>query len=344
MLPALLVWLATVALLSFVIVRETERRKKAVTASSIKESLDHLQTGLCFSRPNGLVILTNHRMNELSHALWGKALNNANLFWAFLTDGEPAAGLERIAAGDYPQFRLPDGTIWSFRREMLDGVIQLSAAETTQQHHLISALQEKNAQLEEMNARIRRYGDEVDAYVIARERLDIRVSLHSFLGQSLLTTRHYLQSHAEDPQKILDIWQRNIDVLRMEAEPQPEPDSFDSLKNAAAAIGMQVHLQGNFPSDKHLRKLIAAIGAETLTNAVRHAGARQLWITAGEDEHCCVIRYTNDGAVPQSPVREGGGLSAARKKAEAAGGSMRILSSPRFTLILTFGKEVMTDV
>ena len=140
------------------------------------------------------------------------------------------------------------------------------------------------------------------------------------------------------------MWQRNIAVLRLEAEPQPDTDSLASLKNAANAIGMQVHLQGTIPASQHQRKLFASIGAEALTNAVRHAGARQLFIDASETDIAYMIRYTNDGAVPAYPITEGGGLSTARRKIEAAGGQMRIDAEPRFMLTIIFEKGVTMDV
>ena len=341
---SLLVWLAIAAFFGMVIAEEINRRRKAITPSSIKESLDHLETGLCFSQPNGLVLLTNHRMNELSHAIFGKALQNANLFWSALTSGQPVAGAERLASGQQPEFHLPDDTIWTFHREELDGTIQITAADTTHQHQLVDELRAKHRELEEMNTRIRSYGDKVDEYVIARERLETRVNLHGFLGQALLMTRHYLQYESGDAKKIIDIWQRNIDVLRLEAEPQQETDSLASLRNAAKAIGMQVHVSGQLPENAQQRKLIAAIGAETLTNAVRHAGAKQLWIDVEEIATAHIIRYTNDGADPSAPVTEGGGLSTARRKIEAAGGRMRIDTEPRFTLTIIFEKGVTMDV
>ena len=327
-----------------VITEEFKRRRNTITPSSVKESLDQLETGLCFSQPNGLVLLTNHRMNELSHTLFGTALQNANLFWETLVSGEPVNGTIRIASGDHPEFRLTDGSFWSFRRDILDGVIQLTAANTTRQHQLVGELQDKHRDLEAMNDRIRSYGDKVDEYIIARERLETRVNLHGFLGQALLMTRHYLQYESGNPQKIIDIWQRNIDVLRMEAEPQQETDTLASLKNAAKAIGMQVHVSGRLPQNVQQRKFIAGIGAETLTNAVRHAGAKQLWIDVEETDAAYTIRYTNDGALPAGPLTEGGGLSTARRKVEAAGGRMKIETSPRFILTMIFEREVTRDV
>ena len=340
----LLLWLAIAAFFIMVIIDETNRRKKAITPSSIKESLDQLETGLCFSQPNGLVMLINHRMNELSHAVFGKAVQNANLFWQSLAGDPPVEGVERIAAGEQPEFCLPDGSVWTFRKEVLDGAVQITAANTTRQHQLVHELQDKHHDLETMNARIRSYGEKVDEYVIARERLETRVNLHGFLGQALLMTRHYLQYESGDPKRIIDIWRRNIDVLRLEAEPQQETDSLASLRNAAQAIGMQVHVSGHLPENAQHRKLIAAIGAETLTNAVRHAGARQLWIDVEKTDAAYAIRYTNDGMVPPGPVAEGGGLSTARRKIEAAGGRMLIECAPQFVLTIIFEKGVTLDV
>jgi len=340
----LLIWLAISVFLIMVIIDAVNQRKKAITPSSIKESLDQLETGLCFSQPNGLVLLTNHRMNELSHALFGQAIQNANLFWKALISDPPVEAVTRTSFGEQPEFRLQDGTIWTFHREVLDGAIQITAADTTHQHQLLDEMQTKHHELEEMNARIRSYGSKVDEYVIARERLETRVNLHGFLGQSLLMTRHYLQYESGDPNKIIRIWQRNIDVLQLEAEPQQPTDSLISLKKAASAIGMQVHVNGQLPVSAQTRKLIAAIGAETLTNAVRHAGAKQLWIDTEETQTAFVVRYTNDGSIPSATVAEGGGLSTARRKIEAAGGRMYVETQPRFMLTIIFEKGVTTDV
>ena len=340
----LLAWFAIAVFLVMVIAEEYTRRRSTITVSSIKESLDQLETGLCFSYPNGMLMLTNHRMNELSHAIFGIPLQNANLFWEALVGSDPANGAVRIASGEQPEFRLVDGTFWSFRRERLEGVMQITAADTTRQHQLVDELQDRHRDLEAMNARIHSYGDKVDEYIIARERLETRVNLHGFLGQALLMTRHYLQYETGNPQKIIDIWQRNIDVLRMEVEPQQEADNLASLKNAAKAIGMQVHVSGQLPGNGQIRKLIASMGAETLTNAVRHAGAKQLWIDVEETEAGYIVRYTNDGAIPGDSLTEGGGLSTARRKVEAAGGRMKIETSPRFVLTMTFDREVTMDV
>jgi len=39
-----------------------------------------------------------------------------------------------------------------------------------------------------------------------------------------------------------------------------------------------MHVNGQLPEKTQQHKLIATIGAETLTNTIRHAGAKQPWI------------------------------------------------------------------
>ena len=80
----LLIAAAIASFFGMVIAEETRRRRNAITPSSVKESLDRLETGLCFSYPNGLVILTNHRMNELCHELFGSALQNSSWHSSFM--------------------------------------------------------------------------------------------------------------------------------------------------------------------------------------------------------------------------------------------------------------------
>lgn len=341
-LPLVVLLLIAFAVSVFFIVTiraEWLRCRTVITPSSIKESLDHLHTGLCYALPNGLVLLTNHQMNALSYAFFDRYFQNANLFWKAI--GEKKS-FEATDDKDSIELCLKDGSRWTFRREMLRGFIQITAAETTEQHRLVRELQDKNIELEAMHDRIRQYGERVDEYIIARERLETRVNLHGFLGQSLMMTRHHLLTQTGDRQRIIELWQRNIDVLRLEAEPKNENDSFASLQRAAEAIGMQVHIAGSLPMDQQYRRLIASVGAEALTNAVRHAGASQLFIDAYETETAHVIRYTNNGLAPVSSFTEGGGLTTARRKVEAMGGSMKIEYSPRYALILSLEREVNT--
>lgn len=123
-LPILLL-LAVIAVLLTIVIKERQFEKNAITRSSVKESLDYLNTGLCFAYKNGMVMLINHRMNNLSHTIFGRDLQNANAFWDNLSNGEIQSDVTRLSLGENPTFRLPDQTVWTFAREVLGGITQL---------------------------------------------------------------------------------------------------------------------------------------------------------------------------------------------------------------------------
>ena len=321
----------------FLLVKEKLYRKSTITRFSIKEGLDSLSSGLCFCEPNGRVILVNSRMNDLCHKLTGQDLQNADIFWQQLQNGQVNANVVRLSANNPPSFQFPDGTAWSFAREKLDSIFQLTAADITQIHALTSKLKEENKQLEVLNQRLRDYGENADALTRARERLDIKVKVHGTLGQALLATRRYLQDEQVAQNEAMDLWKHSIAVLHKEAI-QEKPDPMQALKKAAAATAMTLDLKGEIPEDPKVRQLFLQAAAEALTNAISHAKAKTLYVDFAEDTYKYSVTICNDGLLPTEPIQEGGGLSTLRKNVERIGGQMEIRSVPEFILTVTVGK------
>ena len=322
-------------------IREERRyHGNTIDKSSIKEGVDQISSGLCFCIKGGRVILANSRMNALCHAITGHALQDAQAFWKTLSGGEVQPGVKRLAFGLYPCFRLPDGTVWSFAREELEGFIQLTAADTTQQQALTDELRDKNLDLAALNLRLRRHGENVDELARSRERLETKVRIHGELGQALLAARRYLldETTQEPP---VDIWRRNIAMLRKEMESRKAEDPMQILRKAADSAGVQLNILGQMPQDSEYRQFFLWAASEALTNAVFHAGARTLNVTLTETETDRSMRFTNDGTRPTKPVTEGGGLSSLRRKLESMGAAMGVESSPEFALTVTLRKGEM---
>ena len=166
------------------------------------------------------------------------------------------------------------------------------------------------------------------------------MNLHSFLGQALLTTRHYLRYDNGDVEKIYDMWKRNIDVLRMEAEPQQELDLFSELKANAQVVGINVITTGIQPDVPKVQRLLALAGVEAVINAGKHADAKTLYIEIKENDKEYIAKYMNDGKKTQKNIIEGGGLGNLRVKVERAGGKMIIENISRFILTIKLRKEV----
>ena len=326
--------------LVLVVVGEYRYIRNSVSTLSIKESFDHLPTGLCFSKANGTVQLVNHKMNELSHLITGEELQNANRFWRILCNGSVLADVQRLSKGKQPEFRLSDGTIYTFAREKVENVFQLTATDTTGLHKLKNRLQSNNEELEEMDARLRAYGETVDETTRARERLETKIRIHSELGQALLATRHCLHQPDADFQPVLNAWKRNIAVLRTEAEPSQNTDLLQSLIAVAESAGVSVEINGCIPQDETVASVMTSAATEALTNAVRHAQATTLFVEFTESDEFYFARYTNDGNVPDKEINEGGGLGSLRNKIERCGGEMHIQSVPKYVLDISLPKEV----
>ena len=337
-LPILLL-LSILLLLLIIAIKEWQMEKNAISRSSVKESLDNLNTGLCFAKKNGMVMLINYRMNNLCHTIFGKDLQNANAFWENLCEGEIQSGVTRLSMGANPSFRLPNQTVWTFARDVIDGMTQLTAAQTTQLNKLTEELKEKNAELSAMNQRLRKYGENVDELTREKERLETKARIHRDLGQALLLTRCYLQGESDNSKELIRILKRNVAMLRMESEIPKNDTPLDMLIKAAQSAGIEVDITGQMPELEDVNQLFFEAATEALTNAVRHADAKKLCTWLSEDDKTYSVCFTNDGNQPREEIAEGGGLGTLRQKTERIGGAMELLYQPRFVLKLTVLKK-----
>ncbi len=337
------VWLVIFVVFLYLLLQQWRYSKTTITRSSIKEGIDQISSGLCFYTDDGRVVLMNSRMSELSFALTGQDLQNAQDFWDTLSGGEVLPEIQRLSYGSRPNFRLPDGSVWTFHYERLDGFHQLLASNTTQIQSITDELREKNIALAALNLRLRQYGENVDALTRSRERLETKVRIHGELGQALMATRRYLMD-ADSVEAPLEQWKRSIAMLRKEAGSQKAEDPIEILSKAAHAAGIRLQIRGELLQDTAYRRLFLLAASEAMTNAVFHANAKNLFIDLTEDGSCWEMRFTNDGAAPAGPVTEGGGLSALRYKARSVRADMAVESEDGFALILRGRKAVETDV
>ena len=313
--------------------------KNTITRSSIKEGVDKISSGLCFYQQGGRVILANQRINELCFRIAGKDLQNAQKFWDLLKNGEPAPGVERLQKGTQPVFRLEDGTVWTFSCEEISGIFQLSAADTTEIYAVTETLREKNKELEALNLRLRKYGENVDELTRAKERLETKSRIHSELGQALLASRRYLAGGSDEEEIPLEQWRGSIAMLRKEAQQRSNEKPLEMLKRISASTGISTQITGALPDSEDVQRMFVEAAAEALTNAISHARAKTLYMTLTETELSYSASFRNDGTRPDGEITEGGGLGSLRKKLEREGGSMEIISRPDFELLVTLPKK-----
>lgn len=302
-------------------------RKKYLHPGAVKESIDQLPTGLCFCGEDGSVLLANRKMEQLCRGATGEALLDGRAFWD--------------AAGQSEFLHRPDGGVWSMDRRILHtelgDVYQITATDVTRQHTLSQELEREQLHLRAINQRLRQYGETVAEVTREKELLAAKVRVHDELGQCLLAAKRCILTPVtrEEKAAVLELWRRNVTLLQTPPKEETEADGLAGLLDAAKAVGVSILFTGSFPpAGTTARALTEAAIHECLTNTVRHAKGSELYVKLSREGREWTICCTNNGAPPEGPVREGGGLSSLRRQVEQAGGTMRVEDDPRFMLIL----------
>ena len=128
-------------------------------------------------------------------------------------------------------------------------------------------------------------------------------------------------------------------MFRSKAVYKSETFSLSTLIQTAHSFGITVEEEGQIPRCKDVERLFLEAATEALTNAVRHAGAKVLYIRFFEDDTNYYVSFRNDGKLPEDTITEGGGLSSLRRKVETKGAEMQIVCRPEYSLTVTMPKE-----
>ena len=116
--------------------------------------------------------------------------------------------------------------------------------------------------------------------------------------------------------------------------------TLTELTKVIAAIGVTLHIKGEFPQKSSAANLLIAAIRECAVNTVRHAEGSEMTVELTRTDVALTAVITNNGNIPEGEIQEGGGLGALRRRIESAGGAMRVESTPQFRLVITLpGKE-----
>ena len=344
--PYAVLMLATVlsiALGAWLLLSETKNRK-TINHRSIKESLDNLPTGVCFFNEAGLPVLCNHAMQRFSFAVCGKDVQ-------FITDLEHCLADDYIPTTDARKdgrvFVLPDGRAWhlekrTFTNESGNRYTQYIATDVTELHEHRVELQEENAQLRRVQSDLQVLSANVVTVTREEEILNTKMRVHDEMGRCLIEARKYLREGSSEsiPENVISAWQRAVSMLKYNNETADE-DMLSQVRKTCESVKLGFVQVGKLPKEESAAYLLTCAVRECVTNAVRYAGASELYADFTETETDATVVVYNDGKQPDSEIIEGGGLSTLRRRVERAGGSMTIQSRPRFQLTVTVpkGKE-----
>ncbi len=193
-----------------------------------------------------------------------------------------------------------------------------------------------DAERERAQRRLRRADDEIERLAILAERERIGRDLHDLLGHTLsvIVVKSELAARLveREPARALDEM-RDVERIGREAlaevraavvgyRAQGLRGELDGARRALAAAGVEVTVEADLPAlPIAVESALALALRESVTNVVRHAGARQATIRIGVDQSGVVLEVTDDGRGGSGP--EGAGLTGMRERIAALGGAVQ---------------------
>ena len=202
------------------------------------------------------------------------------------------------------------------------------------------ALQEENAQLRRVQADLQVLSANVVTVTREEEILNTKMRVHDEMGRCLIAAQKYLQEGSNEsiPDSVAFAWQRAVSMIKYNNETADE-DMLSQIRKTCESIKLGFIQKGKLPKEESAAYLLTCAVRECVTNAVRYAGASELYADFTETETEATVVVYNDGKQPEEEIVEGGGLSTLRRRVERAGGSMTVQSRPRFKLTVTVPKE-----
>ncbi len=307
--------------------------------NQIKESIDNLPTGVIFAKKNGIILLANKKMYDIYYLITGEVLQSALSFWKNLdTDSER---VELIELGEKPSLRIDGKEVYKFSRSVVKmhgmEVLKIDAVDITQLYELRLELLEKNKEIAKIRKKMVDTMYSLEKITSEEEIIDAKMKVHRTMGEGLASVRHYLTTGDGDISKYLSTWQTSLNLLDSD-DSAIRRGYVDSLKNAGEALGIKVHILGNFPLLQKMAKVVIWVAKECLINAAVHADAENIYISIEEREDEFVIVFTNDGNKVLRDIIPGGGFASIRKVVVDFGGSFEYTTRDDFILTVYLPK------
>ncbi len=324
--------------------------KIELSAGSIKESLDNLPVGVCFSTKDGRPVLVNRAMQELSHAIFGQVVSNTQENNRRLAHHEILENV-KIIRREPLLILQAGGETWQLKQLDHAGFSEIIAFNISEKWALLQELSDKNKQLDLIQQRLKVYNQNIPGFIKEKEILAAKVKIHDNIGRSLLALRAYLADSNPTQQKRLDLlslWQQSLLTLAESSGVDPEQSAWEKLTRAAESVGVTIHRRGDLPAEEAVQAKFLTIVHECLNNAVRHAQAKNIMIEIGEVELKTGPGYlftiSNDGKLPENRLAEKGGLKNIRRSVELDGGEMQMEIDRVFKIRISLPKGRENDL
>jgi|GEM_PF-2437249 Signal transduction histidine kinase len=303
-------------------IREINYYRLNINRLSIKEGIDMMTDGLAFDDSRGKRILVNRSMDNVLIRLGDEDHEKIKTRKGF------------IARFEHDTWEFSDTELVINKKKY----IQHLAADITEEDALNRNLEHYNESLRQMNEHLQWMADNVEKIREEEEILAMKSKVHDILGQRLSIVHQVIVNSGEgliDAAELRPMLIGMTDDIREDGK-MDESDHLREIVEAFSFSGMQIILYGHLTGNEDTDAVIVRMIREAATNALRHAGAKKLFVFIKSSGSSAEVRITNDGARPEDNIKEGSGLQGIRRRVNEAGGVFEVISSPVFMLKAVF--------
>ena len=320
-------------------------KKNRIGKNSIKESMDNLPDGICFSKLDGTPLLVNRQMQEISYDFFGKRLVN-DVICARNIKANRFNSATKILKRD-PLIFESDGKVWQIKVIYHGTVRETLLYDITLEWALYAQIEKISEANRRTNADLKAYQEKIGEFTRQKENLQAKIKIHDRLGQSLIYFRRYLEKAdktPEDRRRLEALWRESLLLFDDRKEAPKEPTSWEKLISTAKDIGVEVVVEGEQPDSEREQLLLVDLVHEAMNNAIRHGRAKKIRITLKDDGPTFRCRIVNDGLPPQGPIEKKGGLKNMRQRLAYHGGELSVNTDEGFQLDLSWTKGGYRDL
>lgn len=324
--------------------------RNSITRISIVQAVDSYQGGILYAKSSGKALIINPSMNRLLDQM--KISLRADVFrlWESIQHLENSYDLTVSHLEDKLMVRLRNYGSWLFSIEKIRGgrrdYIQLLAIDVTDEDILMKETEETNKTLEELGTKLITAIESIDTIQRKKEILRLKSRVHDVLAQRLSILSRILDTD-EDPYVVLDKIEPLLhDLSSSITEPLDTSPEYllKSIINSFTLIGTKLHIEDSLPSNAKIADLFAGIIRESSTNAIRHGNANNIFANIKDDDFSYSLFISNDGDIPELPIKEGGGLSGIRSQVEDLGGDLVLAIASTFNVKVEIPKNKDGDL
>lgn len=318
--------------------------EETLSAFSLKEAIDSINYGLLLYstdiNTSGQIYLCNNKMYTLMNILIGEMIFDGKKFYQMLLNGEILNSCKKSELEKLPVFTLPNGKIWQFEKHILqteEDFILISASDITEYRKTTYKLHQKNRELNSYNKKLKEMLENLEYICKQEEIIRMKSGIHDLLGHRISIMLRNLREHKIPSEESLLKFSKSL-TKELKNASYHSQYNLEPLIKDFEKLGIKIHTEGTFPENERIKKLFFEIVLESISNAIRHGYATEIFIKIKNDNENIKLLISDNGIVKSQPIIEGEGFKNMRRKASNAGGKFKYRTNPDFLISVTIKK------